>query len=61
MISRYETEIDKVEAFFKKKTLWRGLVSSVSYAVGFLTYNFTLAYGGFLVADKEIPLEEVLM
>ncbi|XP_055308357.1 multidrug resistance protein homolog 65-like [Sitodiplosis mosellana] len=60
MIERYVTEFTKVASITRKRIAWRGFVYTISQTIPFLGYAITLCYGGFMVADKEIPFKDII-
>lgn len=60
IISRFCTEIVKVERVVRKKLVFRGLVFATGQAVPFLVYALALYYGGYLVADHEVPYQDII-
>lgn len=59
MITRYASEMQRVENVMKEKLKWRGCVCSASLAVVFLSFSFGLYYGGHLLSERKITLGEI--
>lgn len=60
MIERFLIEMNKVEILAHKKTIWRGLINSISQAIPFLLYAIALSYGGYLVANDELHYKNII-
>lgn len=60
VISRYVSEIEKVESIMKKKNVWRGLVNSAGQSLPLLGYAVALYYGGYLVAHGEMHFKDII-
>lgn len=60
IISRFTTEMENVQKIARKKIIWRGLLNSITQAIPGMAYGVALAYGGYMVAEKEIHYEYVM-
>lgn len=60
VLKRYVEEMEHVESYCAKKTRLRGLVFGLGQTVPLMGYGLTLFYGGTLVANKELPYQDVI-
>lgn len=60
MISRFVSEMERVERLALKKIYFRGFVNSFSTAVPCLAYAVALYYGGLMVANDEIHYKNIV-
>lgn len=60
MIKRFTKEMYNLELVAKKKTIWRGLINSITQVIPFVAYGVALSYGGFMVANEEIHYKDVI-
>lgn len=59
-ISRFVREMDNVQRIARKKTMWRGLLNSITQVIPGAAYGVALCYGGYMVADGEIQYQNVI-
>lgn len=59
-ILRFTTEMENVQKISRKKIIWRGLLNSITQTIPGMAYGVALAYGGFMVAEKEIHYKYVM-
>lgn len=60
MIARYLKEVETAEKIIRQKLNWRGLINSAGQSITLFIYAVGLCYGGFLVANGEIPYKSVI-
>ena len=60
VLKRYIAEMDHVENYCAKKSRLRGFVFGLGQTVPLMGYGLTLFYGGTLVANKELPYQDVI-
>lgn len=60
VLERYSKEIDRIHDLCNKKARYRGLVFTLGLTVPLMTYGFSLWYGGYLVAKKEMTYADVI-
>lgn len=60
MIERFTKEMSNVEMVARRKTIWRGLINSVTQAIPIFSYGVALYYGGILVSSEEIHYKNVI-
>lgn len=59
-ILRFVKEMENVQKIARKKTLWRGLLNSITQAIPGAAYGVAYCYGGFMVANGEIQYQNVI-
>lgn len=60
ILKRYANEIDRIHDLCIKKSRFRGLVFTLGLTVPMMSYGFSLWYGGYLVARKEMTYANVI-
>lgn len=60
MIERFMKEMSNVEMDARRKTLWRGVINSITQAIPIVAYGVALCYGGILVSNEEIACKNVI-
>lgn len=49
-----------VQRIARKKTMWRGLLNSITQIIPGVAYGVGLCYGGFMVANNEIEYQSII-
>lgn len=60
VLKRYAKEVDFVDDYCKEKSKFRGFVFGLGQTVPLMGYGLSLWYGGTLVANREMPYEDVI-
>lgn len=60
VLKRYTEEIDKIDGYCTEKLRYRGIVFGLGQTVPLMGYAMSLWYGGYLVANKEMPYQDVI-
>lgn len=59
-ISRFFKEMENVQQIARKRSLWRGLLNSLTQIIPGIAYGAALYVGGFMVANNELSVEKVI-
>ncbi|XP_054737347.1 multidrug resistance protein homolog 49 [Anastrepha obliqua] len=60
VLLRYCEQIDKANNACRQKVRFRGLVFGLGQTAPFISYGISLYYGGILVADREVPYQDII-
>lgn len=60
MIQRFTDEMTRVERQIRAKTLWRGLVCTITESIPVSSFAFAVCYGAHLIAAEEIHFKNVI-
>ena len=52
--------MENVQRISRKRSLWRGLLNSLTQIIPGVAYGFALYVGGFMVANNEIDVKSVI-
>ena len=52
--------MENVQRIARKKTMWRGLLNSITQVIPGVAYGVALCYGGFMVANDELHYKNVI-
>lgn len=53
MIERFTDKMKNVEMITRKKTIWRGLINSITQTIPYASFGIGLYYGGTLVSSGD--------
>lgn len=59
-IGRFLKEMENIQQIARKKSLWRGLLNSLTQIIPGIAYGFALYVGGLMVANNETSVENVI-
>ncbi|XP_004537388.1 multidrug resistance protein homolog 49 [Ceratitis capitata] len=60
VLERYDEQINRADKACRKKLRYRGLVYGLGQTAPFMAYGVSLGYGGFLVANQEVPYQDII-
>ena len=60
VFERYCQQIDVVDKACQKKLKFRGFVFGLGQAAPFIAYGVSLYYGGMLVANENLPYQDII-
>lgn len=52
--------MENVQRIARKKSLWRGLLNSLTQIIPGIAYGFALYVGGYMVANNETNVKSVI-